>query len=101
MLNSSFLTLFTHIFLFKNILLTWFPNTTIFLGFIISISLYNSLNDIKNAQVTVTNQNTNLSVLDKSKYPVQLNELMDNPARYIDLITESFVSYWYRKYHHE
>lgn len=41
------------------------------------------------------------TVLDKSKYPVQLNELMDNPARYIDLITESFVSYWYRKYHHE
>ena len=41
------------------------------------------------------------TVWDKSKYPVQLNELMDNPARYIDLITESFVSCWNRKYHHE
>lgn len=37
-----------------------------------SISLYNSLNDIKNAQVTVANQNTNLSVLDKSKYPCEI-----------------------------
>ena len=32
-----------------------------------SISLYNSFNDIKNAQVTIANQNTNLSVLNKSK----------------------------------
>ena len=37
-----------------------------------SISLYNSLNDIKNAQVIVANQNTNLSVLDKSKYPCEI-----------------------------
>lgn len=37
-----------------------------------SISLYNSLNDIKNAQVTVANQNTNLSILDKSKYPCEI-----------------------------
>lgn len=37
-----------------------------------SISLYNSLNDIKNAQVTVTNQNTNLSVLNKNKYPCEI-----------------------------
>ena len=37
-----------------------------------SISLYNSLNDIKNAQVTVANQSTNLSVLDKSKYPCEI-----------------------------
>lgn len=37
-----------------------------------SISLYNSLSDIKNAQVTVANQNTNLSVLDKSKYPCEI-----------------------------
>lgn len=37
-----------------------------------SISLYNSLNDIKNAQVTIANQNTNLSVLDKSKYPCEI-----------------------------
>ena len=37
-----------------------------------SISLYNSLNDIKNAQVIVANQNTNLSVLNKSKYPCEI-----------------------------
>ena len=37
-----------------------------------SISLYNSLNDIKNAQVIIANQNTNLSVLDKSKYPCEI-----------------------------
>ena len=37
-----------------------------------SISLYNSLSDIKNAQVTVANQNTNLSVLDKNKYPCEI-----------------------------
>ena len=37
-----------------------------------SISLYNSLSDITNAQVTVTNQNTNISVLDKSKYPCEI-----------------------------
>lgn len=37
-----------------------------------SISLYNSLSDIKNAQVTVANQNTNLSVLDRSKYPCEV-----------------------------
>lgn len=37
-----------------------------------SISLYNSLSEIKNAQVTVANQNTNLSVLDKSKYPCEI-----------------------------
>lgn len=37
-----------------------------------SISLYNSLSDIKNAQVTITNQNTNLSVLNKNKYPCEI-----------------------------
>ena len=37
-----------------------------------SISLYNSLSDIKNAQVTIANQNTNLSVLNKTKYPCEI-----------------------------
>jgi hypothetical protein len=37
-----------------------------------SISLYNSLSDIKNAQITVTNQNTNLSVLNREKYPCEI-----------------------------
>ena len=37
-----------------------------------SISEYNSLSDIKNAQITVSNQNTNLSVLDITKYPSEI-----------------------------
>lgn len=37
-----------------------------------SISAYNSINDIVNAQVTVTNQNNNLSSLDKKKYPCEI-----------------------------
>ena len=51
-----------------------------------SISLYNSLNDIKNAQVTVANQNTNLSVLDKSKYPcdIMLTDIKTDLTRVSD-----------------
>jgi hypothetical protein len=37
-----------------------------------SISLYNSRSDIKNAQVTVSNQNTNRSMLDETKYPCNI-----------------------------
>ena len=37
-----------------------------------SISEYNSLSDIKNAQITISNQNTNLSVLDLTKYPSEI-----------------------------
>ena len=34
-----------------------------------SLSLYNSDSDIANVQVTVTDQDTNISVLDTAKYP--------------------------------
>ena len=37
-----------------------------------SISLYNNIKDIKNAQVTVVNQNNNLSVLNREKYPCEV-----------------------------
>jgi hypothetical protein len=38
-----------------------------------SLSEFNNLNEMKNyAQVTVSNQNTNLSVLDSGKYPSEI-----------------------------
>lgn len=37
-----------------------------------SISQYNSIGDIANAQVSVRNQNTNLSVLNKAQYPCEV-----------------------------
>ena len=37
-----------------------------------SISQYNSFSRIANAQVSVRNQNTNLSVLNKSQYPCEV-----------------------------
>lgn len=37
-----------------------------------SLSDFNSLSEIANAQITVTNQNTNLSVLDETKYPSEI-----------------------------
>lgn len=37
-----------------------------------SISSFNSISEIKNAQVTLTNQNTNISVLNKAKYPCDI-----------------------------
>lgn len=37
-----------------------------------SISSYNSFSDIKNAQVVVSNQDTNTSVLNKDKYPCEI-----------------------------
>ena len=41
-----------------------------------SLSSFNSYSDIKNAQVTVRNQVTNLSMLDKSKYPCEVKLTM-------------------------
>ena len=51
-----------------------------------SISAYNSIEDIKNAQVTITNQNTNLSVLNKDKYPceIMLTNIYEDAARITD-----------------
>lgn len=37
-----------------------------------SISSYNTIDDIKNAQITVRDQDTNLSVLDNIKYPTEV-----------------------------
>lgn len=37
-----------------------------------SISSYNTIDDIKNAQITVRDQDTNLSVLDNIKYPAEV-----------------------------
>lgn len=37
-----------------------------------SISIYNNFSDIKNAQVTISNQYTNISVLDDEKYPCSI-----------------------------
>ena len=51
-----------------------------------SISAYNSIEDIKNAQVVVSNQNTNLSVLNKDKYPceIMLTNIHEDTTRITD-----------------
>ena len=61
-----------------------------------SISEYNSLSDIKNAQITVSNQNTNLSVLDITKYPseimlknIQTDNIKTTPDKYYIEITNT------------
>jgi hypothetical protein len=48
-----------------------------------SISDYNSIEDIANAQITITNQYNNLSALDKTKYPseIMLKEILDTNPR--------------------
>lgn len=48
-----------------------------------SISNYNSIEDIANAQITITNQYNNLSALDKTKYPseIMLKEILDTNPR--------------------
>ena len=37
-----------------------------------SLSTYNSLSDIRNVQVSIANQKTNESVLNKTKYPCEI-----------------------------
>lgn len=51
-----------------------------------SISLYNSYSDIASAQVTVCNQNTNVSVLDETKYPcdIMLTRIYEDITRASD-----------------
>lgn len=48
-----------------------------------SISNYNSIENIANAQVTVVNQYNNLTALDKSKYPseIMLKEVLTDTTR--------------------
>ena len=61
-----------------------------------SISAYNSLKDIQNVQVAVLNQNTNMSILNKKKYPceVMLTNLKIDTERtsddkyYIELLSD-------------
>jgi hypothetical protein len=56
-------------------------NTTVKVYF--GLSEFNSFSEIANAQITVTNQNTNLSVLDKAKYPseIMLKEIQTDNTR--------------------
>ena len=51
-----------------------------------SISAYNSLADIANAQVTVSDQNTNVSVLNEEKYPcdIMLVPIMEDRTKTTD-----------------
>lgn len=51
-----------------------------------SISLYNSLSDIKNAQVTIYDQNTNISVLKEKSYPcsIMLTNIYEDVTRTSD-----------------
>jgi hypothetical protein len=51
-----------------------------------SISDYNSIDDIKNAQITILNQNTNLTVLATGKYPseIMLKEIKIDDTRTSD-----------------
>lgn len=58
-----------------------------------SLSQYNSFNEIENAQISVRNQNTNLSVLNTSKYPCEVmlskiyidNTILTNAKYYIKI----------------
>ena len=63
-----------------------------------SISQYNSLEDIKNAQVTVVGQNSNISMLDPIKYPseVMLKDIYTDENRaddkyYIEITKDDIV----------
>ena len=51
-----------------------------------SISLYNSYSDIKNAQITICDQNTNVSVLNEDKYPsdIMLTNIYEDRERKSD-----------------
>lgn len=59
-----------------------------------SISQYNSFEDIVNAQITVRNQNSNLSVLDKTKYPceIMLKEIKQEDDKYYVEITKEDIN---------
>ena len=65
-----------------------------------SLSNFNSKADIKNVQVTVSNQNTNLSMLNPSKYPceIMITTLQEDITRetidryYIDIKKEDMVN---------
>lgn len=62
------------IILYPPIINTFMPafvnTTTVKIYF--ALSSFNSLSEIKNAQITITNQNTNLTVLNSTKYPSEI-----------------------------
>ena len=51
-----------------------------------TLSKFNTINNIKNVQITVRNQYTNLSVLDKSKYPseIMLTSIQEDTSKTSD-----------------
>lgn len=51
-----------------------------------ALSKFNTISDIKNVQITVRNQYTNLSVLDKSKYPseIMLTSIQEDTSKTSD-----------------
>lgn len=61
-----------------------------------SLSMFNTSSDIKNVQVVVRNQNTNLSVLNSNKYPSEImiknllidNEITTSDKYYIEITPE-------------
>lgn len=67
-----------------------------------ALSSYNSLNDIKNVQLTLTNQKTNQSALDSVKYPsnikiidkanIQIQDTEDNYKYYIELPASDLIN---------
>lgn len=65
-----------------------------------SISNYNSLKEIANAQITVSDQNTNLSVLDENKYPSNIkitsiyedNKRLGNDKYYIIISKDDIIN---------
>ena len=64
-----------------------------------SISAYNSLSDIMNAQVAIYDQDTNVSVLDEKKYPcsIKLTSIYEDTTResldryYIDITKDDII----------
>ena len=80
----------TLITLYPPIMQSYMPafiyNTNIKVYF--TLSEFNSLDEIKNAQITIVNQNTNLTVLDKTKYPSEImlkNIQTDSKGYYIEI----------------
>lgn len=51
-----------------------------------ALSKFNTISDIKNVQITIRNQYTNLSVLDKSKYPseIMLTSIQEDTSKTSD-----------------
>ena len=60
-----------------------------------SISAYNTIAEIRNVQVNICNQNTNISVLNSEKYPceIMLTEIKrENDKYYIEIKPEDLIN---------